>query len=168
MTGLETLGVQSMEDLFYLREDDLLIYLRPVQCRRLICAFTPKDPSSAPFPPGSPEPSLALFSVESPQTSSTLCYPGETLSADTWMMSIEGTIVMGPHNNLLNGVAATFAAYYVFNLHYPKDASSTLEFVQRAFCGINSQLGSKAEKRHGLNAPVCTLLRKLLDFELMG
>ncbi|KAI2647462.1 hypothetical protein H4Q32_023878 [Labeo rohita] len=47
------------------------------------------------------------------------------------MMSIEGTIVMGPHNNLLNGVAATFSAYYVFNLQYPKEASSTLEFVQR-------------------------------------
>ncbi len=46
-------------------------------------------------------------------------------------MSMEGTIVMGPHNNLLNGVAATFAAYYVFNLQYPKEVSSTLEFVQR-------------------------------------
>lgn len=46
MTGLESLGVQSMEDLFYLREDDLLIYLRPVQCRRLICAFTPKGNGS--------------------------------------------------------------------------------------------------------------------------
>ncbi|KAL1255196.1 hypothetical protein QQF64_013257 [Cirrhinus molitorella] len=51
---------------------------------------------------------------------------------------------------------------------YPKEASSTLEFVQRAFCGINSQTGSKAEKRHKLNTPVCTLLRKLLDFDLMG
>ncbi|RXN14480.1 hypothetical protein ROHU_009102 [Labeo rohita] len=107
--------------------------------------------------------------------SSCICSPafvqfivGEPLSADKWMMSIEGTIVMGPHNNLLNGVAATFSAYYVFNLQYPKEASSTLEFVQRAFCGINSQTGSKAEKRHKLNAPVCTLLRKLLDFELMG
>ncbi len=49
------------------------------------------------------------------------------------MMSMEGTIVMGPHNNLLNGVAATFAAYYVFNLQYPKEASSTLEFVQGMF-----------------------------------
>ncbi|KAL0160949.1 hypothetical protein M9458_044674, partial [Cirrhinus mrigala] len=39
-------------------------------------------------------------------------------------------VVMGPHNNLLNGVAATFSAYYVFNLQYPKEASSTLEFVQ--------------------------------------
>lgn len=39
------------------------------------------------------------------------------------MMSLEGTIVMGPHNNLLNGV--TFAAYYVFNLQYPNEASST-------------------------------------------
>ena len=35
----------------------------------------------------------------------------------------------------------------------------------RAFCGINPQTGSKAEKKRGLNAPVCTLLRKLLDIE---
>ncbi|KAL1269636.1 hypothetical protein QQF64_031925 [Cirrhinus molitorella] len=62
---------------------------------------------------------------------------------DKYMMSTEGTI-------------------------YPKEASSTLEFAQRAFCGINSQTGSKAEKRHKLNAPACTLLRKLLDFDLMG
>ncbi len=46
MTGLESLGVQSTEDLCYLKEDDLLIYLRPVQCRRLICAFTPKGNGS--------------------------------------------------------------------------------------------------------------------------
>ncbi|KAL1263310.1 hypothetical protein QQF64_006049 [Cirrhinus molitorella] len=51
---------------------------------------------------------------------------------------------------------------------YPKEASSTLEFAQRAFCGINSQTDSKAEKRDKLNAPVCTLLRKQLDFDLMG
>ncbi|KAL7400909.1 hypothetical protein ABVT39_019814 [Epinephelus coioides] len=38
----------------------------------------------------------------------------------------------------------------------------------RAFCGINPPTDSKAEKKRGLNAPVCTLLRKLLDFELMG
>ncbi len=55
----------------------------------------------------------------------------DTKRKDKWMMSMEGTIVMGPHNNLLNGVAATFAAYYVFNLQYPKEVSSSLEFVQR-------------------------------------
>nr|XP_033491380.1 uncharacterized protein LOC117262495 [Epinephelus lanceolatus] len=93
---------------------------------------------------------------------------GETLSTDMWLMSMEGTCVMGPHSNLLNGVAALFTAYYVFNLQYPAEASSTLEFIQRAFCGINPLTGSKAEKKRGLNAPVCTLLRKLLDFELMG
>lgn len=47
------------------------------------------------------------------------------------MMSMEETIVMGPRNNLLNGEAATFAAYYVFNLQFPKEASNTHEFVQR-------------------------------------
>ncbi|XP_038568450.1 uncharacterized protein LOC119898317 [Micropterus salmoides] len=98
-----------------------------------------------------------------------LVVPGEILrGADMWVMSMEGACVMGPHSNLLHGLAAVFAAYYVFNLQYPAEAASTLEFIQRAFCGINPQTGSKAEKRRGLNAPVCTLLRKLLDFELVG
>ncbi|XP_041839626.1 uncharacterized protein LOC121638736 [Melanotaenia boesemani] len=98
-----------------------------------------------------------------------LVVPGDMLcGADKWIMSIEGACVMGPHCNLLHGLAAVFAAYYVFNLQYPAEAASTLEFIQRAFCGINSQTGSKAERKRGLNAPVCTLLRKLLDFELVG
>ncbi|XP_062386354.1 uncharacterized protein LOC134073799, partial [Sardina pilchardus] len=73
-----------------------------------------------------------------------------------------------PHRQLdyVHGLAAVFTAYYVFNLQYPAEAACTLEFIQRAFCGINSQHGSKAKKKKGLNAPVCTLLRKLLDFEL--
>ncbi|CAM4566857.1 unnamed protein product [Leuciscus chuanchicus] len=82
MTGLESLGVQSREDLYYLKEDDLLIYLRPIQCRRLICAFTPKDSSSVLSPPGSPDPYSALSPPGSPQTSSNLCYPGEGPSSN--------------------------------------------------------------------------------------
>ncbi|KAG1971481.1 hypothetical protein F2P79_002566 [Pimephales promelas] len=51
--------------------------------------------------------------------------------ADTWNISVEGACVMGPHSNLLHGLAAVFAAYFVFNLQYPAEVASTLEFLQR-------------------------------------
>ncbi|KAL1275955.1 hypothetical protein QQF64_035578 [Cirrhinus molitorella] len=75
---------------------------------------------------------------------------------------------------------ALFASYYNFNLVYQEEASSTLEFVQRCVVGINPPTGTKtattkvggkksgkaSEKRNNtVNPHVCTLLRKLMDFE---
>ncbi|KAJ8333424.1 hypothetical protein SKAU_G00414320 [Synaphobranchus kaupii] len=112
-----------------------------------------------------------------------LIVQGETLmKPDAWLLSIEGQVVMGPHNNITNGMAALFASYYNFNLKYLEEAACTLEFVQRGFMGINPQTGSKAasgkvmsrktgkvveKKRGAINPHVCTLLRKLMDFEWM-
>nr|XP_055062817.1 uncharacterized protein LOC129445849 [Misgurnus anguillicaudatus] len=105
---------------------------------------------------------------------------GEILTATQWMLSIEGQVVVSPHPNLVAGFAALFAAYYNFNLVYQEEASSTLEFVQRCFVGINPTTGTKtattkvggrksgkaSEKRNNtVNPHVCTLLRKLMDFE---
>ncbi|XP_058645519.1 uncharacterized protein LOC131548308 isoform X3 [Onychostoma macrolepis] len=75
--------------------------------------MTPKDPDQA-----SSSATAADLQKETLPSTPCLIVQGEILSADKWMMSMEGTIVMGPHNNLLNG--ATFAAYYVFNLQYLK------------------------------------------------
>uniref|UniRef100_A0A8C4RPV3 Si:dkey-15h8.17 n=1 Tax=Erpetoichthys calabaricus TaxID=27687 RepID=A0A8C4RPV3_ERPCA len=62
-----------------------------------------------------------------------------------------------------------YTSYYNLNLQYPDDASSTLEFIQRCFLGINPESGSKSKKKHGhINQQVCTLLRKLIDFEWMS
>ncbi|KAK7123259.1 hypothetical protein R3I94_011269 [Phoxinus phoxinus] len=50
---------------------------------------------------------------------------------------------MSPHPFFLHGVAAFFSSYYVFNLEYPAAGSSTLEFIQRCFLGINPERGLK-------------------------
>ncbi|KAK2869892.1 hypothetical protein Q8A67_024284 [Cirrhinus molitorella] len=68
-----------------------------------------------------------------------------------WLLSIEGHVVMGPYPFFLHGVAAFFSSYYVFNLEYPAAGSSTLEFIQRCFLGINPERGSKTKKRTTMN-----------------
>nr|XP_055038036.1 uncharacterized protein LOC129425962 [Misgurnus anguillicaudatus] len=94
-----------------------------------------------------------------------LIIQGDMMKPSGWFMSIEGHVVMGPHPFFLHGVAAFFSSYYVFNLEYPAAGSSTLEFIQRCFLGINPERGSKAKKRTTMNPHVSTLLRKLIDFE---
>ncbi|KAL1278505.1 hypothetical protein QQF64_025178 [Cirrhinus molitorella] len=75
-----------------------------------------------------------------------------------WLLSIEGHVVMGPHPFFLHGVAAFFSSYYVFNLEYPAAGSSTLEFIQRCFLGINPERGSKTKKRTTMNPhKLCSL-----------
>ncbi|KAK9978878.1 hypothetical protein ABG768_020616 [Culter alburnus] len=81
------------------------------------------------------------------------------------LISIEGHVVMGPHPFILYGIAAFFSSYYVCNLEYPAAGSSTLEFIQRCFLGINPERGSKTKKQTTMNPHVSTLLRKLIDFE---
>jgi len=56
---------------------------------------------------------------------------GDVLTATNWMLSSEGQVVVGPHQNIVAGMAAFFSCYYVFNLVYQVEASSILEFIQR-------------------------------------
>ncbi|XP_072555792.1 uncharacterized protein [Paramormyrops kingsleyae] len=103
---------------------------------------------------------------------------GEMLKPSAWMLAVEGQVVMGPHEAIVNGIAVLFASYYNFNIQYPVEASSTLEFIQRGLVGINPEMGSKVaagkvlsrksgqvvkRKRVTMNPHVCTLLRKLMD-----
>uniref|UniRef100_A0A3B1JNM8 Uncharacterized protein n=1 Tax=Astyanax mexicanus TaxID=7994 RepID=A0A3B1JNM8_ASTMX len=104
----------------------------------------------------------------------------ETLTSANWMMSIEGQVVLSSQPNFAAGLAALFASFYNFNLEYQKEASCTLEFIQRCFVGINPTTGSKTsteqvlskrsakvveKKKHSMNVKVCSLLRKLIDFD---
>ncbi|XP_042609274.1 uncharacterized protein LOC109074886 [Cyprinus carpio] len=61
---------------------------------------------------------------------------GDTiLTAKKWMLSIEGRVVIPPGAHMADfttALATLFACYYVFNLEYQVEASTTLEFVQRA------------------------------------
>ncbi|XP_048119596.1 uncharacterized protein LOC125307588 [Alosa alosa] len=103
---------------------------------------------------------------------------GDVFTATNWMLSIEGHVVVGPHQNIVAGLAALFACYYAFNLVYQEEASNTLEFIQRCFLGINPTSGTKAtkwisprsgkvqEKRNSnVSLHVSALLRRLMDFE---
>lgn len=46
------------------------------------------------------------------------------------MLSIEGEVVMGPHPNVMHGVAALFSSFYIFNLEYPAVGAYTLELYE--------------------------------------
>lgn len=55
-------------------------------------------------------------------------------SADKWMLSIEGRVVI-PHippiPDFTTALAVFFASFYVFNIEYQVEAVTTLEFIQR-------------------------------------
>uniref|UniRef100_A0A3B4UV56 Uncharacterized protein n=1 Tax=Seriola dumerili TaxID=41447 RepID=A0A3B4UV56_SERDU len=57
---------------------------------------------------------------------------GDLMKPRSWMLSIGKNVVMGPHDNILSGLAALFASFYNLNLQYPEDSSCTLEFIQRS------------------------------------
>ncbi|XP_074477522.1 uncharacterized protein LOC141759392 isoform X2 [Sebastes fasciatus] len=104
---------------------------------------------------------------------------GPMISDQRWMVSIEGQVVCEGALSAL-GLAVVFTSYYNFNLQYQDHAACTLEFIQRSRVRINPERGTKARqgkvtiKKSGkmvhkkvtsLNPHVCTLLRKLMDFE---
>ncbi|KAA0722130.1 hypothetical protein E1301_Tti009122 [Triplophysa tibetana] len=113
------------------------------------------------------DPCATAVDVNTAELPSTPCLiiQGDMMKPSGWLISIEGHVVMGPHPFFLHGVAAFFSSYYVFNIEYPAAGSSTLEFIQRCFLGINPERGSKTKKRTTMNPHVSTLLRKLIDFE---
>nr|XP_055049458.1 uncharacterized protein LOC129434833 isoform X1 [Misgurnus anguillicaudatus] len=107
--------------------------------------------------------------------SPTLIIQGESMSPNKWMLAVEREVVLGPCSEaIVEGLAALFSTYYNLNLAYQTEAACTLEFVQRGIVGINPETGSKVaagkrdNKWHGMNPNVCTLLRKLMDFEWLA
>ncbi|KAG5848675.1 hypothetical protein ANANG_G00101340 [Anguilla anguilla] len=73
---------------------------------------------------------------------------GNTLmTAEKWMLSIEGQVVCKAQSSsatFVSGMAAVFASFYNFNLQYQEETVCMLEFIQRTFLGINPEGGSKA------------------------
>ncbi|TKS65224.1 hypothetical protein D9C73_028486 [Collichthys lucidus] len=147
LNKLASIGVESKSDLQFIKEEDLPANITPIQCRRLLNAWQTQDQTSYVFFV------LQVFSTaadvertkplpESPR----LIVLGDVLTATNWMLSIEGLVTVGPHQNIVPGMAALFSCYYVFNLVYQEEASSTLEFIQRCFIGINPTSGTKTTK----------------------
>lgn len=89
------------------------------------------------------DPCATAVDVNTAELPSTPCLiiQGDMMKPSGWLISIEGHVVMGPHPFFLHGVASFFSSYYVFNLEYPAAGSSTLEFIQRCFLGINPERG---------------------------
>nr|XP_046236003.1 uncharacterized protein LOC124054270 isoform X3 [Scatophagus argus] len=103
------------------------------------------------------------------------------VSIGRWMITLEGRVISeGITPTFLTGLAAVFAIYYIFNLHYQDEAARTLEFIQRRFIDINPERRTKAirgklvskkagvivqKKSTAVNARVSTLLKNLTDFE---
>ena len=55
-------------------------------------------------------------------------------SANKWMLSIEGHVVIPhspPKQDFTTALAVLFASFYIFDIEYQVEAVTTLEFVQR-------------------------------------
>ncbi|XP_047194914.1 uncharacterized protein LOC118115935 [Hippoglossus stenolepis] len=89
-------------------------------------------------------------------------------SSRRFMLSVDRNIV---HDNIPSFVSALcmmFGSYYCFNIHYPSELASTLEFLQRCFFSINPEKGTKVEKKNTsvhVNPRVLTLIQELSDHE---
>ncbi|XP_060772952.1 zinc finger and BTB domain-containing protein 17-like isoform X1 [Neoarius graeffei] len=64
-----------------------------------------------------------------------------------YKIAVDQEVVNNHISSMIVALSYTFAAFYVFNIKYPKDMALTLEFIQRVFLGINPERGSKAEKK---------------------
>ncbi|XP_041960247.1 uncharacterized protein LOC121718897 isoform X1 [Alosa sapidissima] len=107
---------------------------------------------------------------------------GETiLTSERWMLSIEGRVVIPPSADFTSALATLFACFYVFNLEYQVEASTTLEFVQRFLVRINpdsskctakeqiSKMTGRVVKRKTtyMNPSVLSFIRDFTEFYLL-
>uniref|UniRef100_A0A8C5PWW2 Uncharacterized protein n=1 Tax=Leptobrachium leishanense TaxID=445787 RepID=A0A8C5PWW2_9ANUR len=90
-------------------------------------------------------------------------------SARRFMLCVDRTILLDNILSFISAICLMFGSYYCFNIHYPSELASTLEFLQRCFFSINPEKGTKVEKtnkaRHQLNPRVLTLIQELSDHE---
>ncbi|XP_074525832.1 uncharacterized protein LOC141790094 [Halichoeres trimaculatus] len=90
-------------------------------------------------------------------------------SSRRFMLSIDQDIVHDNIHSFISALCLMFGSYYCFNIHYPSELASTLEFLQRCFFSINPEKGTKVEKtrtsRLHVNPRVFTLIQELSDHE---
>ncbi|CAB4010891.1 Hypothetical predicted protein [Paramuricea clavata] len=93
----------------------------------------------------------------------------ETLLANRCSLVVDGIIVNEKLVGFIEGLMVMFASYYIFNIVYPEELASTLEFIQRCFLGLNPEKGSKRSKTKGkknnVNPKVLSLANSLKDFQ---
>ncbi|XP_056441457.1 uncharacterized protein LOC130378875 [Gadus chalcogrammus] len=85
------------------------------------------------------------------------------------MLSVDRNIVNDHIPSFISALCLMFGSFYCFNIHYPSELASTLEFLQRCFFSINPEKGTKVEKTHTsrlhVNPRVLTLIQDLSDNE---
>ncbi|GAA6218802.1 uncharacterized protein LOC110440176 isoform X2 [Lates japonicus] len=85
------------------------------------------------------------------------------------MLSVDGNIVQDNIPSFISALCMMFGSYYCFNIHYPSQLVSTLEFLQRCFFSINPEKGTKVERTNAshlhVNPRVLTLIQELSDHE---
>ncbi|TWW78169.1 uncharacterized protein LOC130533951 [Takifugu flavidus] len=90
-------------------------------------------------------------------------------SAKRYMLSVDRNIVKDNIPSFASALCLMFGSFYCFNIHYPSELASTLEFLQRCFFSINPEKGTKVEKskksRLHVNPRVLMLIQDLSDHE---
>ncbi|KAG5277710.1 hypothetical protein AALO_G00090550 [Alosa alosa] len=82
-------------------------------------------------------------------------------SSSCFMLSVDQTIVNNNISSFTSALNLMFGSYFCFNIHYPVELASTLEFLQRCFYSVNPQKGTKVTKTsttHHMNPRVLTLI----------
>ncbi|XP_041960351.1 uncharacterized protein LOC121718957 [Alosa sapidissima] len=82
-------------------------------------------------------------------------------SSSRFMLSVDQTIVNNNISSFTSALNLMFGSYFCFNIHYPVELASTLEFLQRCFYSVNPQKGTKVTKTsttHHMNPRVLTLI----------
>ncbi|KAM3599973.1 uncharacterized protein V6R79_014881 [Siganus canaliculatus] len=98
-----------------------------------------------------------------------------------WMLPIEGRVVLtlSDHSDFTSALAVLFGSYYVFNIEYPQEADTSLEFSQRFFIRINQEQNKCAfkvqvsrrsgklvqRKNESLNPHVALFIRDFIDYD---
>ncbi|XP_065683521.1 uncharacterized protein LOC124813175 isoform X1 [Hydra vulgaris] len=96
-------------------------------------------------------------------------YGNSLFTANRFMLVIDCIVVVDGMTNFVNSFCCLFASFYIFNIPYPKEASSILEFCQRAFFGINPEKGSKSrrtKKTSSISKIVLSILQKFAKFNV--
>ncbi|RXN15703.1 hypothetical protein ROHU_027865 [Labeo rohita] len=70
--------------------------------------------------------------ISLPSTPRLIMLGESILGAEKCMLSIEGRVVLqlSDVSDFTSALAVLFGSYYVFNIEYPEEATTTLEFIQ--------------------------------------
>ncbi|KAG5880129.1 hypothetical protein JTB14_027503 [Gonioctena quinquepunctata] len=63
----------------------------------------------------------------------------------------------------LDALKVAYALYFILNIKYPKDLSTTMEFLQRMFLKIHPDSGSKSKKVSAVRNKVFNFINKLVS-----